>query len=167
MTGKLVTMAMKSNGALGRLVLKVSGTRAFLKVAPAIVPRLDRAVHAMTGGRATMSGGMVPTLLLTATGAKSGEPRTAPLATMPENGSFYLVGSNFGREHHPAWTANLIANPDASVSYRGATIRVRAHRMTPAELVEVWPRLVTFWPNYDKYVELSGRELRIFRLDPR
>lgn len=160
-------MTVKQDGALARVVSKLSASRAFLKVAPAVIPRLDRTIHRLTGGKVMMSGGMIPTVLLTATGAKSGQLRTTPLATMPEQGSFYLVGSNFGREHHPAWTANLLAHPQASVSFHGKTIPVTAHRLTAEELVDVWPRLVKFWPNYDKYVEMSGRQLRIFRLDPR
>ena len=89
----------------------MSGSKAFRAVGPKVVPHLDRALHRITGGRVIMSGGMLPSLVLTTTGAKTGQRRTTPLATKPEDGSWYVVGSNFGRENHPAWTANLIANP--------------------------------------------------------
>ena len=110
---------------------------------------------------------MLPSLVLTTTGAKSGQKRTTPLATKPEDGYWYVVGSNFGRDTHPAWTANLIANPDAEVSFDARLTPVRAHLLDEAEKAEAWPRLVTFWPNYDVYTERSGRDLRVFRLDPR
>ena len=71
------------------------------------------------------------------------------------------------RLEHPAWTANLMANPDAEVSFKGKSTPVRAHLLTTDEKAQVWPRLVQFWPNYDVYVERSGRDLRVFRLDPR
>lgn len=156
-----------ADSALGRIVIKASSTKAFMHVGPRIVPHLDRALHRVTGGRVIMSAGMFPTLLLTTTGAQTGHRRTTPLATMPEAGSFYVVGSNFGREQHPAWTANLIAHPDAEVSFRALTGTVRAHLLTATEKADVWPRLVRFNPNYQVYVDRSGRDLRVFRLDPR
>jgi deazaflavin-dependent oxidoreductase (nitroreductase family) len=152
---------------LGKLVVKASGTKTFMRVGPKIVPHLDRALHKMSGGRIIMSGGMLPSLVLTTTGAKTGQRRTTPLATKPEGGSWYVVGSNFGRDNHPAWTANLIASPDAEVSFRAHTTAVHAHLLTTEEKADIWARLVTFWPNYDVYVERSGRDLRVFRLDPR
>jgi deazaflavin-dependent oxidoreductase (nitroreductase family) len=150
-----------------RLVEKISGTAAFAKIGPRFAPQLDRLVHRLTGGRVILSSGMLPALILTSTGAKSGQRRQTPLATKPEDGCWYIVGSNYGREKHPAWTANLIANPEAEISFKGKTTLVKAHQLTAEEKAEVWPRLVTFWPNYDVYTERSGRDLRVFRLEPR
>jgi deazaflavin-dependent oxidoreductase (nitroreductase family) len=155
------------DSVLGRIVIKASGTKTFMHVGPRIVPHLDRALHRASGGRVVMSAGMFPTVLLTTTGAKTGQRRTSPLATMPDGPSFYVVGSNFGRDRHPAWTANLLADADAEVSYRARTLKVHAHLLTAAEKADVWPRLVRFNPNYQVYVDRSGRDLRIFRLDPR
>jgi deazaflavin-dependent oxidoreductase (nitroreductase family) len=77
------------------------------------------------------------------------------------------VGSNYGRESHPAWTANLLAHPDTEITFRATTYPVHAHLLTAQEKVEVWPQLVEFWPAYDTYTERSGRDLRVFRLDRR
>jgi deazaflavin-dependent oxidoreductase (nitroreductase family) len=145
----------------------MAGSKTFMRIGPKVVPHVDRFLHKVSGGRFVSSSGMLPSLVLTATGAKSGQQRTTPLATKPEAGSWYVVGSNFGRESHPAWTANLIANPDAEVSFRGKTTPVRAHLLTAEEKTEAWPRLVEFWPNYDVYTSRSQRDLRVFRLDPR
>jgi deazaflavin-dependent oxidoreductase (nitroreductase family) len=160
-------MPADHNSALGRIVIKASGSKAFRAVGPTIVPPLDRALHKLTGGRVILSGGMLPSLMLTTIGAKTGQKRTSPLATKPEDNCWYVVGSNFGKESHPAWTANLIANPDAEVSFKATETPVRAHLLTAEEKAEAWPRLVKFWPNYDVYTEASGRDLRVFRLDPR
>jgi deazaflavin-dependent oxidoreductase (nitroreductase family) len=155
------------NSKLGRIVVKASGTKAFMRVGPKVVPHLDRALHKVSGGRIILSGGMLPSLVLTTTGAKTGQKRTTPLATKPEDDHWYVVGSNFGRDNHPAWTANLIANPDTEISFKAKNIPVRASLLTDEEKAELWPRLVKFWPNYDVYTERSGRALRVFRLDPR
>ena len=59
-------------------------------------------------------------LMLRSTGAKSGLERETPMATVPlDDGRFLVVGSNFARESHPAWTHNLLANPDAAIVFRG------------------------------------------------
>lgn len=160
-------MRVKLDSPLGRTVVKMAGSKTFMRVGPKVVPRVDRFLHRVSGGKVIMSSGLLPSLVLTTTGAKTGQQRTTPLATKPEGGSFYVVGSNFGREKHPAWTANLLANPDAEVSFKGRNVPVRAHLLSAEEKAELWPRLVQFWPNYDVYVDRSGRDLRVFRLDPR
>jgi deazaflavin-dependent oxidoreductase (nitroreductase family) len=160
-------MRVATDSRLGKAVIKMAGSKTFMRVGPKIVPHMDRFLHKVTGGKVVMSAGMLPSLVLTTTGAKSGQKRTTPLATKPEGDHWYVVGSNFGREKHPAWTANLMAHPDAEVSYKGKTTLVRAHLLTAEEKAEVWPKLVDFYPNYDVYVERSGRDIRVFRLDPR
>lgn len=160
-------MRVTLDSPLGRAVVKMAGSKTFMHVGPRVVPPMDRFLHRVSGGKLIMSAGLLPSLVLTTTGAKTGQRRTTPLATKPEGGSFYVVGSNFGREKHPAWTANLMANPAAEVSFQGRTVPVRAHLLTAAEKTELWPKLVQFWPNYDVYVDRSGRDLRVFRLDPR
>jgi deazaflavin-dependent oxidoreductase (nitroreductase family) len=153
--------------AIAPVAQRISGTAWFAKVAPTFVPRLDRALHRVSGGRLLLGQYLVPSIVLTTTGHRSGLPRQVPLACMPEpDGSFVVVGSNFGREKHPAWTANLLRDPKAEVGYRGRTIPVTARLLEGAERTEVWPRLLQVWPVYDKYVERSGRELRVFRLSP-
>jgi deazaflavin-dependent oxidoreductase (nitroreductase family) len=163
----ILAAVVKLESKLGQAVQKMAGSKAFMKVGPKVVPHVDRFLHKVSGGKIISSAGLLPSLVLTTTGAKTGQRRTTPLATKPEGDGWFVVGSNFGREKHPAWTANLIANPDAEVSYKGTTTQVRAHLLSAEEKAEVWPRLVKFWPNYDVYVERSGRDLRVFKLDPR
>jgi deazaflavin-dependent oxidoreductase (nitroreductase family) len=77
-----------------------------------------------------------------------------------------VVGSNFGRTHHPAWTGNLIATPAATVSFQGRTTEVVARQLSEEGRAEVWPRLVAVWPLYDAYEDRAGRGLRVFHLTP-
>jgi deazaflavin-dependent oxidoreductase (nitroreductase family) len=158
---------MRVDSALGRMVQKIAGSEAFLKVAPRIITPLDRVVHELTRGRVMPSRGLVPTLVLTTTGAKTGQPRTVPLACVPDpdGDTIYLVGSNFGREHHPAWTGNLLKTPRAQVSFEGEEFAVDATLLSDEEKAQVWPLALKVWPMYDRYVERSGRNLRVFRLE--
>ena len=78
-----------------------------------------------------------------------------------------LIGSNWGQEHHPAWSGNLLAKPRATVTIAGVThpghgvpgLRRRTRRLLPA--------LLAVWPAYEAYAaRASDRELRVFRLAP-
>ncbi len=152
---------------LSRAVRKVATSSVFRRVGPRVVPPLDKVVHRVSRGRMSVSGLIVPSMVLTTTGRKSGLPRESPLACVPTvEGGWYVVGSNFGREQHPAWTANLLANPRAQVFHRRRTVTVTARLLSDDEKAAVWPELIAVWPAYDNYVEVSGRNLRVFHLAP-
>ncbi|GAA2292317.1 nitroreductase family deazaflavin-dependent oxidoreductase [Streptomyces kunmingensis] len=152
-----------------RLVQKVSSTRIFARIAPHVVPALDRAVHRLTRGKVLLSARMLPGVILSARGARSGIVRRTPLACMPEEGkdSWLLIGSNFGRPGHPAWTANLLAHPDAEINWRGENIAVTARLLDSAEREEAWAAALKFWPPYAAYQARVEREIRLFRLERR
>ncbi|MGW7024340.1 nitroreductase family deazaflavin-dependent oxidoreductase [Streptomyces decoyicus] len=151
-----------------RLLQRVSATRTFARVAPHFIPALDRAVHRLTRGKVLLSARMLPGVILTATGARSGQPRRTPLACLPEEGGgWLLIGSNFGRPGHPAWTGNLLKNPDAEVSWRGRDIPVRARLLTGEERAQAWRAALAFWPPYAAYQARVAREIRLFRLERR
>src|SRR5271170_5441143 len=54
-------------------------------------------------------------LLLTTTGAKSGQPRVSPLAYFRIDGKLLIIGSYAGSDVNPAWVHNLRAHPAARV----------------------------------------------------
>ncbi|MDN3352348.1 nitroreductase/quinone reductase family protein [Actinomadura sp. DC4] len=139
----------------------------FAKIGPRVVPPLDRALHRLTGGRVLLPQIVLPSIVLTTTGRRTGLARQTPLICMPEaDGAFVVVGSNFGRDHHPAWTANLMAEPKAEVAYQGRRIAVIAELLEGEERARVWPELIRVWSVYDTYVARADRKLRVFRLTP-
>ncbi|MFF9406529.1 nitroreductase family deazaflavin-dependent oxidoreductase [Streptomyces anandii] len=157
---------MRIQDGARRTVQKVSSTRAFARLAPHVVPALDRAVHRLSGGRTLLSAGMLPALVLTTTGARSGLPRRTPLACVPEadGRGRLLIGSNFGRPGHPAWSHNLLAHPDAEVSLRGEDFPVRAVLLTGEERAAAWRTALALWPPYAAYQARVTREIRVFRI---
>jgi deazaflavin-dependent oxidoreductase (nitroreductase family) len=131
-----------------------------------IVPA-DSWVARRTGGRLVTFGlRELPTFLLTTIGRRSGQPRTVPLLYLPLGDQFVVVGSNFGGESHPAWSANLLAHPKAEVNVRGRPIPVTARLVEDDEREELMKRLRELWPAYDKYAQWSQRTLRVFLLTP-
>lgn len=160
-------MALDPNGRVGRAIQAVAGHPRFARIAPKVVPALDRAASRLTGGRVVPSAALVPMVVLVSTGARSGLARETPLATVPDGDAFYLVGSNFGREAHPAWTHNLLAHPEAVIVFRGRRIPVTARLLDAAEKSAAWPKLTAVWATYDRYEDRVARDLRVFRLEPR
>jgi hypothetical protein len=79
--------------------------------------RLDQLVSKLTGGKrsfAAIAAGL-PSVILTATGAKSGKPRTVALLGIPHPDGVAVVAANYGDAKHPAWYHKLKANPAATV----------------------------------------------------
>lgn len=125
-------------------------------------------LYRRTGGRFQLSALLLPSLVLTATGAKSGLRRETPLMCFPRpDGSFLVGGSNWGQRRHPAWTANLIAHPNAEVVFRRRRIAVRARLLEGDERDLAWTLIEAQFPGYRRYEETANRPIRIFSLDPR
>ncbi len=134
---------------------------------PLITP-VDRALFHLSGGRLKLSAPMIPSLMLFTTGAKTGIRRETPLMCFPQpDGSWYIGGSNFGLEKHPAWSGNLIANPAAEVHYRRRLYPVTARLLSQAEADATWPELEQQWPHYRDYEKTAHRSIRVFHLEPR
>ena len=68
----------------------------------------------------------VPLLLLTTTGAKSGELRTRPLAYLSEGGRIYVFAGNRGAPTNPNWYHNLVAHSDVTVELGTEMFAARA-----------------------------------------
>jgi deazaflavin-dependent oxidoreductase (nitroreductase family) len=145
----------------------VTHTRVFRRVGPRVLPPLERVLHRLTGGRVQLSALLVPSLTLHSTGAHSGEPRDSILMYTPDGkGRAIVAGTSFARLHHPAWTYNLLAHPDATITVRGRQLDVRATLIEDAERDAVWRRIERQWPGYRGYEHDSGRTVRLFRLQP-
>jgi deazaflavin-dependent oxidoreductase (nitroreductase family) len=139
----------------------------FARFGRAYVP-VDRALGRLTKGRFVAFGSReLPSLLITTVGRQSGKLRTVPLLYVPDGEAFIVIASNWGQAHHPAWSYNLAAHPDASVLLNGRTVRVTAHPASGAERERLLDLLLTMWPAYNTYQDrAAGRTLKIFRLEP-
>jgi deazaflavin-dependent oxidoreductase (nitroreductase family) len=155
------------------LLVRLGATRWFSWLSATVLAPIDRFVYSRSGGRMSLGHfganreGALQTLLLTSTGRKTGKVRTNPVLYLDEGNGWVVVASNFGREHHPGWSSNLIANPDAEVQIRTRHERVRARLASAEELARLWPRLLELYPSWDAYVERTDRSFRAFFLEPR
>ncbi|MFF2495769.1 nitroreductase family deazaflavin-dependent oxidoreductase [Agromyces sp. NPDC058064] len=149
------------------IVSPLTRTRAFRWAAPRLLPPIERAIAALSGGRVQLSALLVPSLVLHTTGAKSGEPRESALMYTPDGaGRAIVAGTSFARDRHPAWTYNLLAHPDASITVHGRPMRVRASLVGDEGRDAAWARIEAQWPGYRAYERESGRVVRLFLLQP-
>lgn len=149
-----------------RVPTRIIASRPFRRYAPKVVPRAHRAIHKLSRGR-LLDSRANPMCMLTTIGSRSGQPRQTPLAAVPiEDGKLLLVGSNFASDKHPAWTGNLLAHPEATVTFRGSTYTASTRLLNPEEREQRWDVLVAWYPNWSEYVTISDREFRIFEVTP-
>ncbi|MCW2691593.1 MAG: hypothetical protein JWM67_197 [Mycobacterium sp.] len=126
---------------------------------------LDRRILLRSKGRFTALGPLgAPVMLLTTTGAKSGQPRTTPLLYARDGDDLIVVGSNFGHQHHPAWTGNLLAHPEATVTIGGQPVRARAELLAGDAAEDAYAKMTEVARAYTEYRSRTDRPIRVFRL---
>ena len=157
----------KQDGPLRAVANAVGASKPGSWVIRTLTP-LDRRVLTRSRGRYTLLGPIgAPTLLLSTVGAKSGLTRVSPLLYTRDGGQLLVIGSNFGQAHHPAWTANLRAHPDAVVTLGGREIPVLARELAGDERTTAIERFVQLTPVYAVYQRRTDRDLRVFALTAR
>src|SRR5947209_771777 len=112
---------------------------------------LDRVLYRATGGRVASTVGVVPTMLLTTIGRRSGRPRTTPVMYIRDGERLVISSENFGQRRPAAWPLNLAANPHAKVQVGAETLACRARLLADDEADSYWPQLVRAWPAHETY----------------
>jgi deazaflavin-dependent oxidoreductase (nitroreductase family) len=105
-----------------------------------------------------------PLLLLTTTGAKSGQPRTAPLMYIPEGDRLLVIASNVGAAHDPDWYHNLVVHPQVTVEVGTETYIATASTITGEERQRVWARIVEQHPFFADHQEKTTRQIPVVAL---
>lgn len=103
-------------------------------------------------------------LLLTTTGAKSGQPRLSPLAYLTIDGAMVIVGSKAGADTNPHWVHNLRANPRAHVEVGTEAYDVVARELPEDERDATYPRIVALAPGFGDYEKKTDRKIPLFEL---
>jgi F420H(2)-dependent quinone reductase len=96
--------------------------------------------------RANKGAGGRPLLLLTTTGARTGEPRTTPMMYVPDGDRLLVIASNAGAPKHPDWYRNLVANPDVTVEVDAERYQATAEVPSGAERDRLFAGIVEKYP---------------------
>jgi deazaflavin-dependent oxidoreductase (nitroreductase family) len=103
-------------------------------------------------------------LLLTTTGAKSGEPRLAPLAYFTIDDKLIIIGSKAGADTNPDWVHNLRANPQVHVEIGTEAYDAITRELPQAERDEIFDEVVAAAPGFGAYQSKTSRVIPLFEV---
>jgi deazaflavin-dependent oxidoreductase (nitroreductase family) len=133
-----------------------------------IAESLESLLRFATAGRLgvlDMTG--LPNVQITTSGRKTGLARTATVQYVPVDDGLLVVGSNWGRQHHPSWSANLKVTQRVTVRERGHRFVAKVRLLSGAERDSAWAAVLAQWPNYQVAQDrASRRRFRLFLLTP-
>jgi deazaflavin-dependent oxidoreductase (nitroreductase family) len=119
-----------------------------------------------TDGRVGYDWNGAPTLVLTTTGRRSGQPRSSALIFGRDGDNYLIVASVGGGPEDPQWYRNLRADPKAHIQVRGEQIDVAARTATDDEKPRLWAIVNEVWPNYETYQSRTERIIPVVVLTP-
>jgi deazaflavin-dependent oxidoreductase (nitroreductase family) len=106
-------------------------------------------------------------LVLTTTGAKSGQSRRVLLFFSKDGADYVIAGTASGSTHDPAWLRNLEANPTPSVEVDGRQFNASATVAEGAERDRLWQQHLEAAPQLAAHAEQAGRPIPMVRLTPK
>ena len=133
----------------------------FRPVARNVLPAVDRFL-----GRVGLRATPWPTMILTTTGRKSGDPRDTPLYFVDPLGNPAVIGTNYGRPVEPHWSLNLRNDASCSIKNGRHTTQRRARLATAGEWEPIFAKFAAFYPSYRAYRERAGRDIPIWVFEP-
>ena len=104
--------------------------------------------------------------LLSTSGRLSGKTHTVPLLYLRDGDRLVVIASWGGRDHHPDWYVNLLANPRATVQVLGDRWAVEAATANSQERGVWWPKIVDAHNGYAAYASRTDRDIPVVFLEP-
>jgi len=105
-----------------------------------------------------------PLLVLTMTGAKSGQPRRAILTYTRDDGDYIVAASKGGSPKDPVWLNNLRAESAVTIEVDTKTFPATARVVDDAEQGPLWRAHVEQLPHFAEYPKKAGRIIPVIRL---
>jgi deazaflavin-dependent oxidoreductase (nitroreductase family) len=151
-------------GFMTKVALSKPGTWFYSQVAARLDPVLMRASR----GRLNSALGVIPIVLLTARGARSGLKRTVPLVYFTDGDDVILMASSFGRPKFPSWYHNLKANPQVSLQAMGRTGSYLAREVQGEDRDRLYSLATNLYSGYGIYEQRTAgiRHVPVLRLTP-
>ena len=109
--------------------------------------------------------GWAPLILLTTTGAKTGQPRIIPLMYVPYGNQILAIASKGGAVNHPEWYYNVLAHPDVTVEVGDEKFETTARILIGTEREKAFEKAVEVFSPYGKYQEKAPREIPVIALE--
>jgi deazaflavin-dependent oxidoreductase (nitroreductase family) len=103
-------------------------------------------------------------LLLTTTGARTGQRRTTPMMFHGDGGRLLVIASNAGAPRHPDWYRNLVAHPRVTVEVGEETYDAQAEPLSGPERDRAWTMLKQAYPFFAEHEVTAGRDIPVVAL---
>lgn len=104
-------------------------------------------------------------LLLTTTGAKSGQPRISPLVYTTDGDHMIIIASKGGAPTNPDWFYNLVANPVVTAERGTETFQARATVPEAAERDRLFNQMAAQRPGFAEYQRNTTRKIPVVVLE--
>jgi deazaflavin-dependent oxidoreductase (nitroreductase family) len=159
---------VKNANGLQRTMQAVASSRPGAWMFSKTIHQQDKVLFKATGGRLTVPSVLagLPVVMVTTTGAKTGQSRTMPLLGIPVGNDLAVIGSNYGQKRTPGWVYNLEADPSAVVGYRDRRVAVVARRADEIEADRIFELAGAVYPGYAKYrIRANHRVIKVFVLE--
>jgi deazaflavin-dependent oxidoreductase (nitroreductase family) len=108
--------------------------------------------------------GLVPALLLTTVGRKSGKARHVPLLYVDDGEDYLIIGSKGGNVDHPFWYLNLQDNPDCEIRVAALHAPAKAALLDGEDYIAAWAKITARFAVYAKYQARAERRIPVVRL---
>jgi deazaflavin-dependent oxidoreductase (nitroreductase family) len=132
-----------------------------------IASRIDRFLVRLTRGRLDSGFGVLPVVLMTARGAKSGVERTVPLLYFSDGDDVIVMASSFGRPKNPAWYYNAKASGTVGLFRKGHTAQFTVSETDGAERERLYDLARNLYRGYGVYEQrAANRTIPVLRLSP-
>jgi|SRR6516162_109632 len=119
-----------------------------------------------TGGKVPGELGEVDILLLTATGAKSGELRTVPVGFHRIDDRLIILASMGGADKNPPWFYNVVANPEVTIELGEEPVRARAKVTEGDDRDYLFSKVCERMAVFADYQERTDRLIPVIELEP-
>ncbi|HKX16120.1 MAG TPA: nitroreductase family deazaflavin-dependent oxidoreductase [Propionibacteriaceae bacterium] len=165
----MINFEQQRSGLRRRIVGKAAPIIPMSALPARALPRIDRAFFRLSRRRTTFSAWVsgLPIVMLTTTGARTGQPRNLPVLGLPVGDRLVLIASNFGRPQHPGWYYNLRARPYAMVTWNGSAVEMRARELAGEERRRYLTRSHQAYPWWEQYHRRAApRQIPVIMLEP-
>ena len=104
-------------------------------------------------------------LILTTTGAKSGEPRTTVVVYTRDGDRLVIAASKSGAPTNPGWFYNLEADPIVTIEVDKESFQARATVTEGAERKRLWDSHAELHPSFNDYLAKTDRIIPVISLE--
>lgn len=106
-----------------------------------------------------------PLLLLTTTGAKSGQRHTTPTMYLADGDRLLIFASKGGAPTNPAWYHNLLAHPEVTVEVGPETYEATARVLSGEERDRFYAMQAERFPQFAEYQAKTSRKIPVIALE--